>query len=163
MTWEAVQPVHDVVICGGGLAGLTLARQLKIELPALSVVVIDRLARPLPEAAHKVGEATSELAAHYFGNVLQLENHLTQRHYLKMVLRFFLGDARGRFEHRPEIGPSLYPPLPTWQLDRGRLENDLRQLVMEIGVQLLEDTAVDDIRLADGDDPHVVLCRRNGS
>ncbi len=159
----ATQPRYDVVICGGGLAGLTLARQLKLELPAVSVAVIDRLARPLPEAAHKVGEATSELAANYFGNVLQIEKHLTQRHLLKMVLRFFLGDARGSFEHRPEIGPSVYPPLPTWQLDRGRLENDLRRLVIENGVQLLEDTAVEDIRLADGDDPHVVLYRRNGS
>jgi flavin-dependent dehydrogenase len=154
---------YDVVICGGGLAGLTLARQLKLELPAVSLAVIDRLARPLPEAAHKVGEATSELAAAYFGTTLQLQKHLTQRHFLKLGLRFFLGDAGGPFEKRPELGLAIYPPLPTWQIDRGRLENDLRQLVVEMGVHLLEDTFVDDIQLADGDDPHVVLCRRSGT
>jgi flavin-dependent dehydrogenase len=46
--------VYDVLICGGGLAGLTLARQLRLELPALSVAVVDRLKRPLPEAAHVI-------------------------------------------------------------------------------------------------------------
>ena len=57
----------DVVICGGGLAGLTLARQLRLELPQLSVAVIDRLASPLPEAAFKVGESSIELGTYYLG------------------------------------------------------------------------------------------------
>ena len=43
--------VYDVVICGGGLAGLTLARQLKLQKPNISVVVLDKMARPLPEAS----------------------------------------------------------------------------------------------------------------
>ena len=46
----------DVVICGGGLAGLMLARHLRLELPQLSVAVIDRLVRPLPEAAFQGGQ-----------------------------------------------------------------------------------------------------------
>ena len=54
----------DVVICGGGLAGLTLARQLRLELPELSVAVIDKLTRPLPEAAFKVGESSIELGTY---------------------------------------------------------------------------------------------------
>lgn len=32
----------DVVICGGGLAGLTLARQLRLKLPEVLVTMIDR-------------------------------------------------------------------------------------------------------------------------
>jgi flavin-dependent dehydrogenase len=157
------QSNFDVVICGGGLAGLTLARQLKMELPALSVAVIDRLPRPLREAAHKVGEASAEVAAHYFGNVLQLHDYFSRRHLPKLALRFFFGDARGPFEKRPELGPSLFAPLPTYQIDRGRLENDLREMVADMGVELLEDTAVEDIALKKGAEPHVVLCRRNGS
>ena len=60
------QSVVDVVICGGGLAGLTLARQLRRAFPDLGIVQIERTARPLPEAAHKVGESSVELACQYF-------------------------------------------------------------------------------------------------
>ena len=156
-----MEPEYDVLICGAGLAGLTLARQVKLELPALSIAVIDRLARPLPEAAHKVGESTVELAACYFGKVLRLEGYLTQRQLPKLGLRFFFGNAHGSFEERPELGVSLYGILPTYQLDRGRLENDLRQMVAEMGVEVIEGTTVDTIDLADDADPHKVRCRRD--
>jgi L-2-hydroxyglutarate oxidase LhgO len=48
---------YDVVICDAELAGLTLARQLKLKMPSISIAMIDRLLRPLPEATFKVGEA----------------------------------------------------------------------------------------------------------
>jgi hypothetical protein len=85
----------DVVICGGGLAGLTLARQLKLELPEISVAVIDRLARPLPEAAFKVGESSIELSTYYFGQVLKLADYFKRCHLFKLGLRFFFGEAHG--------------------------------------------------------------------
>jgi hypothetical protein len=55
----------DVVICGGGLAGLLLARQLRRDLPELSVALVERVARPLPDACHKVGESSVELGSQY--------------------------------------------------------------------------------------------------
>jgi flavin-dependent dehydrogenase len=153
--------VYDVLICGGGLAGLTLARQLKLELSDLSVAVVDRLARPLPEAAHKVGESTVELASYYFAKVLQLEDHLQQEHLPKLGLRFFFGDAHGPLEERPELGPSLLPPVFSYQIDRGRFENVLRQRVAEMGVDLYEETLVEDVVLAEAEEAaHVVKCRR---
>ena len=51
----------DVIVCGGGLAGLTLAYQLRKENPEASVTVVERTTRPLPEACHKVGESSVEL------------------------------------------------------------------------------------------------------
>ena len=156
-----MQSEYDVLICGAGLAGLTLARQVKLELPALSIAVIDRLARPLPEAAHKVGESTVELSACYFGKVLRLEDYLKRRQLPKLGLRFFFGNPHGPFDQRPELGVSLYGIIPTYQLDRGRLENDLRQMVADMGVEVIEGMIVDTIDLGDDADPHEVCCRRD--
>ena len=54
----------DVVILGGGLAGLTLAIQLRQRDPSLAVTVLERRAHPVREAAFKVGESTVEIGAH---------------------------------------------------------------------------------------------------
>jgi len=48
----------DVVIMGGGLAGLTLSLQLRQRFPGLDIVVLERMRHPVPEAAHKVGESS---------------------------------------------------------------------------------------------------------
>lgn len=152
----------DVVICGGGLAGLTLARQLKLTLPELSIAVIDRLSRPLPEAAFKVGESANELGTYYLGQVLKLDKYFRERHLPKLGLRFFMGKSQEPIEARPETGPSMFPPVPAYQIDRGRLENDLREIVCEMGVELFEETIVDDIVLAEDDTKHTVICRSKG-
>ena len=67
---------HDVVIAGGGLAGLTLALQLKARFADLDILVLERRTHPVPEAAHKVGESSVEIGAHYFSEVLGLKAHL---------------------------------------------------------------------------------------
>ena len=64
---------HDVVITGGGLAGLTLALQLKQSFADLDVLVLERRVHPVPIAAHKVGESTVEIGANYLARVLGLK------------------------------------------------------------------------------------------
>ncbi len=154
------QREFDVVICGGGLAGLTLARHLKLDQPELSVAVIDRLTRPLPEAAFKVGESSIELGTYYFGQVLKLDRYFRTKHLPKFGLRFFLGKSHEPLTKRPEAGQTMFPPVPSYQIDRGRLETDLREFVAEMGVILFEGCSVDDIELAEGDTAHIIRCRR---
>jgi len=122
--------------------------------------VIDRLSAPLPEAAFKVGESSIELGTYYLGQVLKMDKYFRERHLPKLGLRFFMGKSQEPIQARPETGPSLFPPVPSYQIDRGRLENDLRQIVREMGVELLEGTLVDDIILGEDDSKHTIKCRR---
>ena len=78
----------DVVIIGGGLAGLTLALQLRMTLPALSVTVLERHRHPAPETTFKVGESMVEVSSWYLREVLGLGDYLLESHLLKFGLRF---------------------------------------------------------------------------
>lgn len=88
---------YDVVICGGGLAGLTLARQLKLQKPDLSIVVLDKMTSPLPEAKFKVGESTVEVGAFYLANTLQLTDYFEEQHLVKLGLRYFFNNHATKF------------------------------------------------------------------
>ncbi len=80
---------YDAVVLGGGLAGLTLALQLRQARPNTSILVLERRSFPMPEAAHKVGESTVEISAEYFTNVLGLKEHILTDQLPKNGLRFF--------------------------------------------------------------------------
>lgn len=150
---------HDVCILGGGFAGLTLARQLRRRLPSLDIAVIEHRRFPVREAAHKVGESTVEVAAHYLADELGLAAHLQRDQLRKFGLRLF---CRGeRPVHRDlaeydEVGPSSPLPIPTYQLDRGRLENHLAQECRREGL-LRDGTTVRAVDLAS--DGHRVRVR----
>jgi flavin-dependent dehydrogenase len=154
---------YDVVIAGGGLAGLCLARQLMMTRPELRVAVVERNQHPVPEAAHKVGESTGEVGAHYFAKVLGLEEHLETRHLRKTGLRFFYpADGNTDITKRVELGATIYLPTPTYQIDRGRLENHLSQEARRMGVDFIDGCKIDDLTL----DPvgrHTLTCVREGA
>ena len=147
--------IVDVMICGGGLAGLTLARQLTRAHPSLQILVAERTTRPLPDATHKVGESSVELGSRYLED-LGLREYLQQNHIFKFGPRFFLGSGRLPLEERSEVGPIQEPIVPSYQLDRGRLENDLRRMVVEDGITLLEGTKIGKIDLHPDDEPHEI-------
>ena len=155
--------LYDVVVVGGGLAGQCLARQVGRDLPDQSILVIDMLDRPLPEAAFKVGEATVEMGAHYLAVVLGLASYLEKRHVLKYGLRYFFGDAEGSFADRSEMGLTEPPFFNSYLIDRGRLENDLREMNAADGVSLAEGAIVEEIQLSHDGQPHLIRFRRKDS
>ena len=127
----------DVAIVGGGLAGLTLALQLKQASPELDIVVLERSSFPPPAAAYKVGESTVEIGAHYLSHVLGLESLLEATQLRKFGLRFFFGDDTNKdLATADELGASQYLPVISYQLDRGRLEADLAKLVEARNIRL---------------------------
>ncbi|TDD58600.1 halogenase [Kribbella antibiotica] len=147
---ETTGPNHyDVVIMGGGVAGLTLALHLRKVRPQLRLLVVERLEHPVPETTHKVGESTVEIAAHYLRDVLGLGEHLEQRQIRKFGLRmFFSNHDNTDITQRVELGSSVFPPHATYQLDRGRLENELGRLCVEQDVELVTGSRVQQIDLA---------------
>ena len=148
--------MYDVAICGAGLAGLSLARQLRLEQPDLSVALLDRRTGPLPVSAWKVGESTVEYAAHYFADYLQLGDLFGRTQLRKLGLRFFYPSDQG-FAHRPELGLSGFPgTAASYQIDRGILENDLREMAREDDTVFLEGARVGAIDIGAGDNPHTV-------
>ena len=115
--------------------------------------MFERTRRPLPRAAHKVGESTVEIGAHYFGHALGLHDYLLEHHLPKNGLRFFSGPARSAPDARTEMGPRERPRVPAYQIDRGLFENDLRARCLEAGVDLREGWGVRAITVGE---PHRV-------
>lgn len=146
---------YDVAILGGGLAGLTLAIQLKQQRPQTEVVVLEKREGPAPLAAFKVGESTVPAGAHYFDEVVGMKDHLKARHFVKFGLRFFLpaGD-NSDITQRFEVGPFQYPPQDNWQIDRGLFENELAARASSLGVDVLQGCRVQDVDF--GSDLHTV-------
>ena len=138
----------DVVVLGGGLAGLTFALQMKQKLPRCQITVLEKRQHPVPEAAHKVGESTVEVAAHYFGEILGLKEHIRNEQLPKLGLRFFFphGD-NSKIEQRLELGGKRYAPCPSYQLDRGRFENHLGDLCRQRGINFVDEAKIKDVAI----------------
>ena len=146
---------YDVAILGGGIAGLTLALQLQQSRPASRILVIEKQTYPFPEAAHKVGESTVEIAAHYLRDILGLEEHLETQQIRKFGLRMFFSTQDNHdITHRVELGSTVFPPLSTYQLDRGRLENALSTLLPQRGISLLDGCKVQKVDLHSDSELH---------
>ena len=152
----------DVVILGGGLAGLTLAIQLKQRDPTIAVAVLERRTHPVREAAFKVGESTVEIGAHYFAEVLGFREHLESEQIRKFGLRYFFSDRRQDIDECIELGVSQLLPTPSWQLDRGRFENFLGEQARGLGVEFRDGSVVRGVDLGKEGEQHQVHFEHGG-
>jgi flavin-dependent dehydrogenase len=149
---------HDVVIAGGGLAGLCLAKQLRDAYPEISVLVCERDRSPVPLSAHKVGESTIEVGAYYLADVVGLRAYLDEFQLEKLGLRYYFGE-RPELQQEAEYGVRRFLPGKTYQLNRGSLENHLREVARGAGAELLQGAPVTDIEIGAGEAPHRVTYR----
>jgi len=156
-TLHGAPRTYDVAILGGGIAGLTLALQLKQQRPAISIAVIEKQQHPVPEAAHKVGESSVEIQAHYLRVILGLSEHLETAQLRKFGLRmFFSTDDNRDITRRVEYGQIEPAPLPSFQLDRGRLESALGVAIAKHGATFLHGQKVQQVALRPEEETHAL-------
>src|SRR5579875_1844460 len=117
---------YDVAILGGGLAGLTLALQLKRTRPAMRIFIAEKQKHPVPEAAHKVGESTVEIG----GAILPLlDSYQLDRGRIENMLS----------EYLPDLGVKLLDGAKVQRIDlRPEGERHRIQILQEGSEQEIE-------------------------
>ncbi len=152
---------HHVAIVGGGVAALTLALELRSARPGTRILVVEPTPHPVPEITHTVGESTVEISAHYLRDRLGLADHLQNHQIRKMGLRmFFSQDDNTDISRRVEVGSSAFVPQTTYQIDRGRLENELHRRCLAAGIEFATGR-VRAVAFGDGTAPHRVTIQRD--
>ena len=150
-------PAYDVVVLGGGLAGLTLALQILQRRPETRVLVIEKQAHPVNEAAHKVGESSVEIGAHYFTRVLGQLDHFRTSQLPKLGLRYFFdADDPNDITTRTELGGNTFFPTESFQIDRGRFENHLGDEALKAGAHFVHGASVREVNLGTRGATHTV-------
>jgi len=134
----------DVVVIGGAYAGTAAALLLKREHPELRVVVVEKSTK----FDRKVGEATTEISGAFLTRRLGVMPHLNHQHLHKQGLRFwFTGDTDTPFEDCTEVGANYQVKMPTYQVDREVLDEELLRVAASEGVEVLRPAKVRKVEL----------------
>ena len=147
---------YDVAILGGGLAGLTLAIQLKQMRPETQ-----RRGAREARGAGAAGGVQGRRVDRPLRRPLLLRGRRDAR---PSALRTAASSAGCATSHRAngneditkrvEVGPPVYPPHDNFQLDRGLFENKLAARARALGVDLQQGARVREVDL--DADPHRV-------
>lgn len=143
-----------MAIIGGGVAALTLALEILRARPQTRLLVVEPNPYPAPEITHTVGESTVEISAQYLRDRLGLADHWNTAQIRKMGLRmFFSHDGNTDIARRMELGSSSFTAQVTYQIDRGRLENELTRRCLSVGVSIVSGR-VRSVEFGHGNRPH---------
>ena len=133
---------YDVLIVGGSVAGTSFASLLKERRPDTRIAVVEQSRM----FTRRVGEATVEVSGAFLSRFLGLYDHLSRHHLPKHGLRYWFTDGPHRsLGEMTEVGGRDLPHLPSFQLDRSKLDEHLLQRAQELGCEVLRPTQVLDV------------------
>lgn len=135
---------YDVVVVGGAFSGASTALLLRRWVPDCRVLVVERLA----EFDRKVGEATVEMSGMFLQRVLRMYDHLSREQLPKHGLRYWFPEGPDAgLDEVSEVGPYSISALPSFQLDRARLDEAILARAVEEGAELARPARVEKIDL----------------
>ncbi len=138
---------YDVIIIGGALSGGSAAMLILRKNPALRVLIIEKS----PRFTRKVGEATVEVSGFFLTRVLGLTHFLNETQLAKQGLRFWFANDKVRsLPDSSEIGPRYQVRLPSFQVDRSVLDEEVLDRAVAAGAVLLRPANVTDVKLCAG-------------
>lgn len=137
---------YDVVIMGAGFAGLCQARHLMLKIPNIRIALVD----PRPEERSvkdlKIGESTIEIAALFLAKELGLHEYLIENHAPKQGLNFHWPKDPARTETIEDYyhaGSNRQVPIPSFQINRAKLERDLLAMNKRMGATFYNGQVID--------------------
>ncbi len=155
---------YDAVFLGGGLSSSLMARYLKREHPDLRILILEKNT----DTHYNPGESTVGVTGIFFIRDLGLSTYCYLNHLPKCGLRYFFHDRENGngadFDVTAcsEIGPNILPIIPTFQVDRKRLDRDLWDLNREIGIEMETGSLVTDVEIGEGATLHRVVREHEG-
>jgi flavin-dependent dehydrogenase len=145
---------YDVAIIGGALSGSAAAILLLRRNPGIRVLIVEKS----EQLGRRVGEATVEVSAYFLGRVLGLTQYLNEAHLVKQGLRFyFTNDSVESLAESSELGARYQVRLPSYQLDRATLDEEVLRRACAAGATLLRPATVSRVDLSPGAEQTLTL------
>ena len=126
-------PEFDVAIVGGAFSGAATALLIKRRRPGTRILIIEKASF----FDRKVGESTTEVSSCFLTKVLGLTSYLGHEQLTKQGLRLWFANRPDQpFDDCVEIGARYQARLPTFQVDRAKLDAHLLELAAQAGCEV---------------------------
>jgi flavin-dependent dehydrogenase len=147
-------PLYDVVVVGGSLSGAATATLLLRKDPGLKLLLVEKSTH----FTRRVGEATVEVSAFFLGRILGLTQHLNESHLVKQGMRFwFTNEEVASLDQASELGGRYQVRLPSYQLDRAVIDEEVLRRACAAGATLLRPASVVKVDLSPGGEQTITI------